>query len=207
MERVITRIRGETYLGFDEEYDDAIRIMGSVKDGRFFVSQHYVDYAIHIYKPDGSTDMIVEREYEPVKRSAESYADEYSYWEAVRRDRMNSDVRVSEYERSLDKVVEAKDGHYWVGTSRGWVDLPPGVADILDVYDPDGRFVRQAILNGKIDPEDDLLFYVNGKLYVFSKGDSAVMGAKGVSRSSADVAEMSGEEAPAVICCELIRVQ
>ena len=207
LERITTQNRGEVYPGYDEELEDAIRVMGSAKDGKFFVSQHYVDYAIHIYEPNGSIDMIVEREYEPVERDERAFADQQSYWEAALRGRKNSEAQVSKYERSLDKVVEAEDGYFWIGTSRGWVDLPPGVADILDVYNQDGQFVRQAILNGKIDSEDDCLFYVNGKLYVFSKAFSAAMGAKSVSRSSADVAEMSGEESPAVTCCELIRVQ
>ncbi len=200
-ERVTTRTRGDIYFGFDEEFTDAIRIMGSTNDGRLFISQSFTEYSIYIYKPDGSLSMIIERDYEFVERDEDSIEDQRSRWVTALRNWKNSEVRVSNYERSVYDIAEKENGHIWVGTSRGWSGTPLGVADILDVYNEDGQFIHQAVIKGMINPEDDLLLYVGNRLYVFSED----MHSMSNSASTADgIMDISTEEVVSVTCYEII---
>ena len=91
--------------------------------------------------------------------------------------------------------------------TRSWIDLPEGVADIEDVFDAEGRFVRQAMIRKDISPEDDYIFYCGNRVLISIAGVSANLvsvGAALETRGSSDIGEL---RLPTAIWCEMVLVQ
>ena len=57
-------------------------------------------------------------------------------------------------------IYARPDGSMWVATSRGTNEVGDETLGTFDIYDPKGRFVRQAKLNGQCNNDDDAMFFV-----------------------------------------------
>ncbi|MCK4304261.1 MAG: hypothetical protein KAY24_08470, partial [Candidatus Eisenbacteria sp.] len=116
-EREYTRVRGANFI-YDEEKMASLRLLGTTVDGYPLVAQSYLDYRIDVFSPDGRKKMVIEREYEPVRRRKELIAESRAYWEGYFSRKRNAKIIVSEYEMSVGKAAGYEDGSIWVGTSR-----------------------------------------------------------------------------------------
>jgi len=198
--------KGETYVHDEALYTSQV-MQGVSQDGRVFISRSFADYRIHVFNPDGSLQMIVEREFEPVRRSEEEIAEQTAYFEGLFSYKKDYRVIVSPVDLTVAKVRPRRDGSFWVSTSKSWRDLPVGVAETYDEFDRDGRFVRTVILKGDVSPEDDYLYsFGDNKMLVFRDGVSAEMAAVGASHDAAG-SEAGEETPPVVICCEIARAE
>jgi hypothetical protein len=189
---------------FDEEAMEAYSFLAFADDGSLYLAPTFSAYTVQVFTPEGRLRMVIERAYEPVRRKPADLADLHSHWGNVYRRVQQLEIRISENERNITALYPRSDGSLWVETSRGWDNLPSGVADILDVFDAEGRFVRQAILRKDIDTANDLLFIIGEQVLIATAGYAARMTAGGT--SSQNLREMDRSDAlPAAILCDLIR--
>ncbi|MFC1573222.1 6-bladed beta-propeller [Candidatus Eisenbacteria bacterium] len=201
-----TRARGVPWV-FDEEKIYAFRLLGATENGRAIASTSYIDYSFWIFSADGSSDMVVERRHDPIRRDEAKQSEETSYWEGCYRDLDRERIVVSEFERTLWRVLPRDDDTFWVVSINSWTDLPVGAAETLDEFNDEGQFVRRIILRKKISPDDDLVYHLHNRILVFAGGSSSVMAAVGAVADDADDGDPSERLLlPAAICCELARV-
>lgn len=144
-------------------------------DGR--VSATEWDYEIPVYAPDGTLDHVITRAFEPYVRSDEEV-------EAVRR-RMASRIQirgpnhppqfeVAPTEPAVRWMERTDDGSLWVLNARAFKTQRQGEIGPFDVFDPQGRFVRQVTLEGTCDLEQDRLVLAGDRLFVITQFWSAV---------------------------------
>jgi hypothetical protein len=117
-------------------------------DGRVYAPAERDVYAISVFNADGSVDRVIEREFEPLERSARSarrmrelaerrfrtapFEVEYHFEE--------TEPVVAWYHRGLQVDGE---GRLWVRNARSGIDQPDGVMLTLDVFDAAGHYVNQ----------------------------------------------------------------
>jgi len=191
-------------FAFEEEKVDAVYLLDVDQDGRIFASRSFNQYEICIYAADGRLELVTRREYTPLERTAEELRDEQAYWQAYYR---NAEIRVSKYNRTVAEVDAKQDGSCWVVNSRGWREAPVGVADCVDVFDHEGRYIRKACLRGDVSPEDDLVFFLDNRVVVVTSGVEAEAAAVGAGSKAVPAADERDEEVPAVICFEVVTSQ
>lgn len=174
-------------------------------DGRVYSVPVLKDYAINVWSPDGSLDRVIEREYEPHPRNAEDKAKLEELYK-----RMSSGGNLppgTTYEvESIHPCVNWQgvytrpDGSLWVSTSRGTDDVGNEVLATYDIFDPKGRFVRQAKLDGQCNSDQDAVFFVGDRIFVITQFIDAVANLQ--SRGAAAETEEVDEEAePMALIC------
>jgi hypothetical protein len=206
LERLQERRRGET-LVHDEEESETFFCLDVATDGSIYISPYYSEYSIHVFDPDGSLRMVIERELEPLRRSPEQVADMRAHWAHVYRSRSRVEIHVQEHERHIQELHIRADGSIWVETSRGWYDNPEGVAVMLDVFDSEGRFVRQVVYRKEIDSWNDHIFFFPDRLLIGTGAADSSRGASSASASTSDDSSDGDEAIPTLVYCEMVPVE
>ena len=176
-EKTTTRVRGTPFV-YDQEAVNAFRFLGATMSGSVLVLESYSEYRIDAYNLDGTKRMVIEREFEPVRRDGEKLSEEKHRLERYYR-RRNPQIIVSDFERTVLGVTGRANGELWVTSSRSCKDLPKGIADIVDVFDSEGRWVEQAIMRKEISPEEDFIFYLEDRVFISLAGSGAYLAAMG----------------------------
>jgi len=171
------------------------------KDGRVYASNVFDAYRIEVWRPDGARDRVIEREYQSRARSGEEM-ERASRRFRVRINNAEPERKISKTDRDIFRMFPRNDGTLWVLTSRGGFSAPKGVLGVFDVFDAEGKFVRQVSLKGQGSIERDGLFFSGERLYVVTDLVSARFaafggGAGGAAEEAADTEPMS------VICYQL----
>ena len=86
-------------------------------------------------------------------------------------------ITISEHHPDIARFYPRGDGTFWVLTSKGRRQIPEGALGVFDVFDAQGRFLRQITLEGQGDPVEDAFFLVGDRLYVvtgFSRATRAM---------------------------------
>jgi len=148
-------------------------------DGRVYVLLGGLDYAITVYKPDGTLDRVIHREYQRRKRTPEEVARIKGIWEAFTRQAPNSKVQIGDLDYDIQALYPRDDGSLWVLTGRGASDRAAGVLGVFDVLDADGKFVREVTLRGQGDPDKDGFYFVGDRLYVVTGALDAAIAMQG----------------------------
>lgn len=175
-------------------------------DGRVFVAMEWESYEVHVFHPDGKLDRIIEREYEPWRRTKEEKESLQNLFSAGSDDpSMTLEVEdvapcISIYQCG---VQVTDDGELWVRSSRGNRALPDGVLAVFDVFDAKGHFVRQVEVHCPGDPWNDRLLILSGgrvirvRRFVDSLTTSLGPGSL--------PGEDDGEELPPAVICYKVR--
>lgn len=156
---------------WDEEEDYFVQ-MGRCAlgpDGRVYIAPERDKYEIQVLSPEGKLERVIEREYEPRKRSQED------------KDRVSNTRRMVINGREVPKVISDHDpvitrlwvdddGQLWVLHSRSTREQPEGILQTYDVFDPDGHFIFEAATACPGDPLDDGLFLLGDDRAVRVKG-------------------------------------
>jgi hypothetical protein len=144
-------------------------------DGRVYASMTFDGYRIDVWLPDGQPDRIIEREYESRQRSPEEMkrAGDRMPVRIGSRRRVEPEKKISKTDRDILGVFARDDGSLWAISSRGALDARDGVVSAFDVFDADGRYVRQVILKGEGSYPNDGLHFVGERLYVVTGLQSA----------------------------------
>lgn len=175
-------------------------------DGRVFVVPEWDHYLIHVFKPEGGFDRVIEREYEPWKRT-EQEKQHILGMLGVPPD-APPPLELDEYAPTVagyqGGVQVHENGELWIHPSRGNRNLPAGILARYDVFDREGHFRRQVEIACPGDPWNDRLVFV-GEDYVvrirrFVDAFVTSLGPGGLPEDAA-----SDDATPAVICYRIKR--
>lgn len=145
---------------FDEgNYRMDFRRFAVGRDGRLYVATSRDAYELTVYRQDGTLDRVIERSFVPRPRKAEEQARIKSGIEAQIRAPFEVKISVAETEPTIAWVSLGHDGNIWVTHSRSALDQPQGVMLTVDVFDPQGHFVKQVAARCPGDGEKDLLIW------------------------------------------------
>ena len=97
-------------------------------------------------------------------------------------------------------VYARPDGSTWVATSRGTDDVGEASLGTFDIYDPKGRFVRQASLFGQCDNDDDFVFFVGDHVFVVTEFLDSVATARGSAAEEEEDPDAEEAEPMTLIC-------
>lgn len=150
-------------------------VWGVGPDGRVYASMEFEAYLIDVWLQDGQRDRIIERAYQPRQRSSEEIkrAGDRMPVRMGRRRRVEPEKKISKTDRDILGIYPRDDGSLWVISSRGALDAPDGVVGVFDVFDEEGRYVRQVTLKGEGSFPSDGLHFVGERLYVVTGLQSA----------------------------------
>ncbi len=172
-------------------------------DGRTYVAPDRDRYAIRVYRPDGTLERVIERDYTSWKRTDYEMARLRGVMERMFADTpFEVTYEVEETDPDIGSWRQpslhvADDGTLWVLSSRGCREQPEGILQTFDVFSPEGHFTKQMAFACEGDGTYDGLFFVgNDRLVQVTRvADSMVtMVFQGV---APEIAE--DEEAPPVM--------
>lgn len=193
------RTRDFAKMSFDEKSDAPVLWTVS-GDGRVFIHEDFDRYAINVFDPSGKLERVIEREYAHRKRSAEEI-ERNKPRVMIRRGGQNiqPETTASPTDRDVVDLQWRDDGTLWVLPSRGAYGQADGVVAGYDIYDRDGRLVRQVSIRGEGSFDADGLHFVGDRMYVVRGLRSAqdAMHGEGGGDEDEDVGPM------AVICYDL----
>jgi hypothetical protein len=150
----------------DKQWDTFDRRWSTASDGRVYAATSYPDYRITVWNADGTINRIIEREYTHRKRSDREMELVENLMSIFARQIPNCTVNITDYTKDIETFYVREDGSIWVLTSDGSRDQPEGSLGVFDVFDPEGRFVRQVTLMGEGNPLMDGYYFVRDRLYV-----------------------------------------
>ena len=143
----------------DEQNEITFRKATVGDDGRVYVSKVRNSYEIHVYKPDGGLDRVIERKYEHRKRTDEEYQKVFDLATRQLSRLPGAKFDISKIEPDISSLRFSSDGNLWVTTSHSGYDEPEGILVTCDVFDPDGHFIKQVSARCEGDGQEDSLFW------------------------------------------------
>jgi hypothetical protein len=184
-------------LVFDEKDLSGFGILWDVgPDGRVYANREFEQYRVDVWNADGSMERSITREYEPRKRTPAEMDEASKRFRIVINGR-EPERKISKTDRDVQRLYAREDGTLWVLSSHGALDTPDGVVGTFDVYDRDGRFVRQAVLKGEGSIKRDGLYFVGNRLFVVTHLVSARRSMFG----GGEVSDADEEAEPMAIIC------
>jgi hypothetical protein len=172
-------------------------------DGRVLVSPTWRDYTLDIYDAEsGALRMVVTRAYEPLARTPEEIEEQREYFESYYGGKDRVEAVVSPVYRTIVEVIMNSDGTTWVCSSRGWKQVGQGVASRYDVFDREGRYIREAVLLGHVSPDDDEPYLIGSRFVNVAGRDVAATASVGMEVGQEREAKI--REA-GIICYRLVR--
>ena len=167
--------RTEHTVNFVEGYSGSIvkvtEVLEGVQDGILdiggfcfcFEPSNLPLHAFQVMMPFGTMDPEVS-----LKIAQEVYA-EVPYLTDVFEDKFNQ----------VQSINARDDGTLWVQTSRGAWELDEGEMAGYDIFDKAGKLIRQVVLKGQGNPQQDGYFFVGDRLFVVTGWLDALMALQG----------------------------
>ncbi len=189
---------------FEESYGPVPADWSVGPAGRVAVRTKYDDYQLTIHNATGEVDRVVTRSYKSRKRRTEARNALQNYYDELYEGRnWRGNIGPIEYvmhenDADIQELFIRGDGLLWVLTSRGAYDAPHGELGTFDIFDDDGRFIRQVTLLGEGDYWDDDFFVSGDRLFVVTNVGADIPGWE---RAGEDNADKNRERS--VICYKL----
>ncbi|MBN1425878.1 6-bladed beta-propeller [Candidatus Fermentibacteria bacterium] len=141
-------------------------------DGAMYVAPERNRYAIHVFRPDGTLERIIQRPYESLKRGDPERVRARQTLDAIAANypARPRDTVILDTEQDITLIHVTSEGEIWVGTSRGDAHPPQGAMMLVDVFDRQGNFVSQKALMIPGDARRDAAFFLDGGRVVVVKG-------------------------------------
>jgi hypothetical protein len=168
-------------------------------EGRAYAVTTFGEYAVHVWKPDGTPLRVQTRTYEHLPRTKQEMEDQKK--RIIFRGPVEPKIVVSDYHPDVRYLYPRADGSLWVLTSRGTKNTGAGTLGTFDVFDADGRFVRQITLAGQGDPEEDLYFLSGDRVFVVTQFVQAARSMFGGSGPDAAGEDTEAEPLPMEVIC------
>jgi len=140
-------------------------------DGRVYIATHQDRYAIDVYGLDGKLSHVIERNFEPRDRldfETGRVQAVFDFWAS--RNPAGIESHVESVAATINNLHVDNQNNLWVEHSRSGEIGPEGTYLTLDVFDPDGKFIKQVALVGEGDPLDDRLYWARDDMVVLIKG-------------------------------------
>ena len=135
-------------------------------DGKIYVAQDWNRYAVAVYRRTGALERVVARPFTNRKRTEQELRRINALFDASARNNPYGETREIEPcpPAITSLYVDAQD-RLWVQHSRSGEDLPPGVMQAYDLFDPHGRYLRRVLVACEGNPEyDGLQFLPDGRV-------------------------------------------
>ncbi len=162
---------------FDEKDWTVFKMTWTVApDGRVALARGFDEYEIDVFNSDGSLAYVISRpEYTNVDRTGEEVELYQKMFDGYTRWNPNSTFKVSPNHRAIQQLTYRADGTLWVLSGQGVWARGAGVFAVFDVYDKDGRFARQVVMNGEGDSAIDAVYFAGSRMYRVSNQLDAIM--------------------------------
>jgi hypothetical protein len=174
------------WLNFDDRWKVA-------PDGRLFVCVTFQDYAVTMWDVEGNKKRVITREYDRLERTKEQKDEMYNIFDGFLQNQLPQySIKISDYDPDISNIFPREDGTLWVMSSSGMRLRPEGAIGVFDVFDRDGRYVRQLTLMGEGDPIEDGFFFLGDRIFVVTdllEADLATHGGRKGEEADADEAE------------------
>jgi hypothetical protein len=155
--------------GVTIEEREAVRYQGrwtTGPDSLIYAAPDIHRYRILVLDTDGGLRRVISREYANVPRTSEEYARVKDLFDAFAGNVPRAEAEVELAHADIQDLQVARDGTLWVLSSEGRFRAPPGVLGVYDVFDREGRFVRQVALHGEGDPNEDGIWLLEDRVIV-----------------------------------------
>ncbi len=174
-------------------------------EGRIYAASQRDRYAIEVYGPDGTLQRVIERDFKPRKRTQEE-KDEVgqNLVAVVNGERIRFDIVAEDYPPCIQGMRAMPDGELWVVTDPTSLGQSEGVVRTYDVFDAAGRFVRQVVLAGPGDADEDGWLLLGPDRVLRIKGLQAAARAMTGSGPGDENEEVSEAEPLEVICYSIV---
>lgn len=124
--------------------------------GRVFAAVAWDRYRIAVWDPDGTPVRTIEREFRNRERTADELRRVNALFDASARNNRSGETReVEPSPPAISGLHVDADGRLWVLHSRADENLPPGVMQAYDLFDADGRYLREVRVRCEGDPDRD----------------------------------------------------
>lgn len=185
----------------DQQWDTFDRRWTVGHDGLVYACVSYPDYQIHVWNPDGSVNRIIERQFDHRKRTVEEKELVTNLMSIFAAQIPNCTVKITDWTKDVENIFVREDGSVWTLNSNGARDYPEGSLGTFDVFDSEGRFVREITLKGEGNPMTDGYFFLQNRLYVVTDLLQAAISMQ----SGGQTLDMGDDEPEpmSVICYEL----
>jgi hypothetical protein len=166
-------------------------------DGRVYAVTDFGEYAINVWSADGKLIHVIHREFEHLKRTAEEKEEMKN--RIVIRGPIDPEIIVAENHPDVENIIPRGDGTVWIQTSRIAWEASEGSLGSYDVFDAEGRFVRQVEVRAAGEPEEDAFFFIGDRLYQVTSFRQAMLSMFGGSRG--ETGEVAEEPTPVEAIC------
>jgi len=135
-------------------------------DGKIYVAQAWDHYAVAVYQRTGALERIVARPFTNRKRTAQELRRINALFDASARNSPYGETReIEPCPPAITSLYVDADDRLWVQHSRSGEDLPPGIMQAYDLFDPHGRYLQRVLVACEGDPEyDGLQFLPDGRV-------------------------------------------
>jgi 6-bladed beta-propeller protein len=159
--------------------------------GTAFAAADRDQYLISVFEPSGKLIRKIGRDYQPRRRSeAEKSLPDTD----LRANGGDTQVReICDTDPCIFSLHVDPQGALWALPPQGSLDVPDEVLEMWDVFDTDGRFVRQAVIPRPAGVEHGRTFFLDDTHLVIARG---LVGPGVVVDESAEI------EVPEIICYE-----
>jgi hypothetical protein len=140
-------------------------------DGKVYAAADRDRYAISVFDRDGKLIRVIERQYEPRRRTQEEKDRVIeSVVMIINGERVQPNAEIENFAACIDGLWVDDDGTLWVRNGHGAHDQPEGVMATYDIFDTDGRFLKQIQLACECDAREDGIFYLGDNRLLVSRG-------------------------------------
>jgi hypothetical protein len=176
----------------DLRRDALIRERGSVlyqgrwtagPDGSVYAAPDLYGYQVDVLDPLGQLRMVIDREYRSLARTPQELDRVRVLFAAFAGGVPPDRVEVEPAHADIQNLQVMPDGALWVLSSWGRHRAPSGSLGVYDVFDPEGRFMRQAVLRGEGNPAEDGVWVLGDRVIVVRNLTAAAMARVGVGAS------------------------
>jgi hypothetical protein len=189
-------------LVFDEKDMNGFTMTWNVgTDGRVYAARSFDEYKVDVWNADGTPDRSISRAFQSRERSPAEMDKASNSFRVIINGR-EPEKRISKTDRDIQGMYTRDDGTLWVLSSHGGINSPDGRIGTFDVFDADGRLIRQVQINGEGSIERDGFHFVGDRLYVVTSFVSARRASFG-GGGSGDDEEEEYLEPMAIICYDL----
>jgi sugar lactone lactonase YvrE len=173
-------------------------------DGRLYTAPERDSYAIHVFNPDATLERVIERPYQPRKRTAKDIEDiKNGMVVVINGRRVEVEMHIEDHDPAVRQLRVDDKGNLWVLQPQGARELPAGIVRVYDVFDPSGTYVKQVRVACDGDAEADRLLFAGDDRLILVRGAQAALDAMfaGFGEGGGETDEEASEPAPLEVVC------